>query len=88
MEIVVDRKSTERGEGAGGRNGEHILLVLRLYRPGQRRHRREVGSVRGPSPARPHLPQPLARPVPRRRPLHPHLLPRRPRRDQDQGPSL
>lgn len=61
------------------------LLVLCVRRPGEHRGGGEVGPVLEAGLPRPSLLQPLRRRVPRRCPLHPHKLPRRQDRDQNQG---
>lgn len=79
-------KGREKGGEGKSRNGEHLLRVLRLHRPGEHRRGGAVGALPQPRRPWPSLLQPLRRRVPCRRSLHPRLLARRPRGDQDQGP--
>nr|TKW30056.1 hypothetical protein SEVIR_2G009160v2 [Setaria viridis] len=62
-----------------------VLRVLRVRGPGERGGGGEVGALRPPRRAGPPLLQPLRRGVRRGVPHHPRPVPRRPRRDQDQG---
>lgn len=67
------------------RHGEFVLHVVWVHRPGECRHRREVGPVREVGWTGSTLFQPLRRPVARWYPLHQDQFPRCPYRDQNQG---